>query len=195
MQTEHQTFTQERGFGPPLSPPPTSVGSFGQQGRGPTPHIETSVGFTSIQSFATVRVSKVFGVSTESFFGQPPPVRIRKVEDPPSSPHTEFRTGLRQPLEIITLAAGEFITQHALASTIETVLNAIAGAYSHVERVTVDMTEDPEVQGYRWLGVTIRLRGDVSAILDSERRFRHWLRKAIVPRDYRQLVLSYEIPA
>ncbi len=121
-------------------------------------------------------------------------MRIRKAE-PLFFPRTEFRTGHKQPLEVITLAAGRFITQYALASTIETVLNAIPGAYSHVELVTVDMTEDPEVDGYKWLDVTIRLRGDVSAILDSERRFRHWLRKAIPRHEYRQLVLSYEIPA
>lgn len=100
-----------------------------------------------------------------------------------------------RPSETITAAAADFIHRHSLELAVEKILTSVRETYNHVERVVLDLKEDPEVEDYRWLAVTLRVRGEVADILESERRVRRRLRGLLRVEEYRKFVLSYELVA
>jgi len=100
-----------------------------------------------------------------------------------------------RPIQMITAAAAEFIRAHSLSSAVEEVFPILQEAYQDLERISIDLVSDPEVDDSQWLAVTLRLRGNTQEILESERKARRMLRDKLRSEDYRHFVLSYELPA
>ncbi|MFB3062864.1 MAG: hypothetical protein ACE10C_15995 [Candidatus Binatia bacterium] len=201
MALEHHTFAEQtatlfRPLGKPS--PPTSIGSFGAQELKPevTPHAEPITTSTGIQSLSRfLQAGAIFVPTPQPFFLPFPVEKTLGREESLFGTRRDFRGDLRdvRPLEAITTFAGDFIRRHLLSSAVEHVIAIVRDTYRHVEQVTIDVKEDPEVEGYRWLAVTIRIRGDVEEILDAERRTRRHLRTMLSREDYRKFVLSYEV--
>ncbi len=100
-----------------------------------------------------------------------------------------------RPIQVITARAAEFIRAHSLSSAVEEVFPILQEAYQDLERISIDLVSDPEVDDSQWLAVTLRLRGNTQEILESERKARRMLRDKLRSEDYRHFVLSYELPA
>lgn len=95
----------------------------------------------------------------------------------------------------VAASAGGFIHQHSLSSTLDVIRETVAETYQEVAEIVVELREDPELEDYQCLAVTLRLRGGIPEILQSERKARSLLRKRLAEGDYKKFVLSYELPA
>ena len=105
----------------------------------------------------------------------------------------EFATSTR-PTEVISACAADFIRGHSLSDAVEEILAALEQSYRRLERVTIDLEEDPEVEGWQWVAVTMRVRGEIQDVLASEELARRRLREKLRREGYDRFVLSYEIP-
>ena len=91
--------------------------------------------------------------------------------------------------------AGKFIDQHSLSPALDVIGTTVRVTYQHVERVAVELQEDPEVEDFECLVVTLRVRGSIAELLESERKTKGLLRRRLRAEDYRKFALTYEIPA
>ena len=97
-------------------------------------------------------------------------------------------------LEIAT-DAGRFIRQHSLSSALNAIRETVGETYQEVDQIIVDLREDPEIEDFQCLAVTLRLRGGIAEILESERKARSLLRTRLAAGDYKRFVLTYELPS
>lgn len=94
----------------------------------------------------------------------------------------------------ITSQAIEFIRTNYLSSAVEKIVPVLEGTYHNLERISIDLGSDPEVEDVRWLAVTLRLRGDIIGILGSERVARKALREKLGLETCSKFTLNYELP-
>lgn len=199
MRAEQATFVQHPAiaFGPsgPIPSPP-SPAPFTPQEQEPQVvfHAGSAFASTAVHSFVTVTRPEVIVIwSPGPFLPASPGEKARVEKD--MLVGAFFQGGPRtwRPIEMITAAARDFISEHSLSLAIEDVFSAVREAYRNIERITIDLKSDPEVQGYSWLAVTICVAGEVGEILASERQTRSRLRKVLGAQEYRKFVLNYEI--
>ena len=96
---------------------------------------------------------------------------------------------------VIAAEAEKFIDQHSLSPALDVIGATVRETYHHVEQITVELREDPEVEDFECLVVTLHVRGSIAEILESERKTRSVLRRRLPAENYRRFVLNYELPA
>lgn len=96
---------------------------------------------------------------------------------------------------VVDPGAGKFIDRHSLSPALDVIGATVRETYQHVEGVALQLQDDPEVEDFECLVVTLRVRRSIAELLESEHKTRSLLRRRLRVEDYRRFALTYEIPA
>ncbi len=106
---------------------------------------------------------------------------------------TEAPPAIERPTEVFSARATDIVRKEALSNTVEEILSILRSSFRNLKRISVDVEDDPEAEGGKWFSITLRLRGEIDGILESERVARYALRAKLRPEEYERFALSYDV--